>query len=358
VDDYLQGFSMGDVNIVPTDKIIAGLIQAEIDQKTKPLASLGKVETLALQLGVIYQTKSPRISKPVVFICAGNHGITRQGVSAYPSEVTAQMLLNFKNGGAAINVLAKTFGLEVEIVNAGVDVSTIEHLGDMNLPVANTTQDFLSQDAMTSMQCEAAIALGYKRALECIEAGTNFVLLGEMGIGNTSAAAIITSLMTGFPLDTCVGRGTGLGEQALKVKQQTLSAAIEFHGREHEPMTVLRKFGGLEIAALVGIIFAATQSGCAVLVDGFITTSAALIAVALQPNVSDYLIFSHLSKEPGHRIALDHLAGTAILSLDLCLGEGSGAAIAFPIVKAASEILCDMATFESAAVATAKSGVQ
>jgi nicotinate-nucleotide--dimethylbenzimidazole phosphoribosyltransferase len=179
-----------------------------------------------------------------------------------------------------------------------------------------------------------------------------------MGIGNTSAAAIITSLMTGFPLDTCVGRGTGLGEQALKVKQQTLSAAIEFHGREHEPMTVLRKFGGLEIAALVGIIFAATQSGCAVLVDGFITTSAALIAVALQPNVSDYLIFSHLSKEPGHRIALDHLAGTAILSLDLCLGEGSGAAIAFPIVKAASEILCDMATFESAAVATAKSGVQ
>lgn len=334
---------------------MVSLIQAEIDQKTKPLASLGIVETIALQLGVIYQTKSPRISKPVVFICAGNHGITNQGVSAYPSEVTAQMLLNFKNGGAAINVLAKSFGLQVEIVNAGVDVSTIENLVSLNQPIAHSTQDFLSQDAMTSIQCEAAIALGYERAIERIAAGTNFVLLGEMGIGNTSAAAVITSLMTGSPIDTCVGRGTGLGEQALAEKQQTLGAAIEFHGREHEPLIVLRKFGGLEIAALVGVIFAAAQSGCAILVDGYITTSAALIAVALQPNVSDYLIFSHVSKEPGHRIALDHLRGTQILSLDLCLGEGSGAALAFPIVKAASEILSDMATFESAAVSTAKS---
>lgn len=346
-----------DMRIIPTNKSIAGIIQTEIDQKTKPLGSLGVVETLALQLGVIYQTKTPRISKPVVFICAGNHGITQKGVSAYPAEVTAQMLLNFKNGGAAINVLAKSFGLQVEIVNAGVDVSTIENLVNLNLPIANSTQDFSSQDAMTSIQCEAAIALGHERATACIENGTNFVLLGEMGIGNTSAAAVITSIMTGFPIDICVGRGTGLGDQALKEKQQVLGAAIEFHGREHEPLTVLRKFGGLEIAALVGIIFAAAQNGCAILVDGYITTSAALIAVALQPNVSDYLIFSHLSKEPGHRIALDHLAGTAILSLDLCLGEGSGAALAFPIVKAASEILSDMATFESASVSTVRSEV-
>jgi nicotinate-nucleotide--dimethylbenzimidazole phosphoribosyltransferase len=358
VKDYRHSSSLRDLKIAPTDKSIVGLIQAEIDQKTKPLASLGVVETLALQLGVIYQTKSPRISKPVVFICAGDHGITRQGVSAYPSEVTAQMLVNFKNGGAAINVLAKSFGLQVEIINAGVDVSAIENLVNLNPPIAHSTQDFLSQDAMTSVQCEAAFALGYERANQCIEAGTNFVLLGEMGIGNTSAAAVITSLLTGYPIDDCVGRGTGLGEQALTEKQQILGAAIEFHGREHEPLTVLRKFGGLEIAALVGIIFAAAQSGCAILVDGYITTSAALIAVAMEPNVAEYLIYSHLSREPGHRIALDHLRGTQILSLDLCLGEGSGAALAFPIVKAASEILCEMATFESAAVSTAKSEAQ
>jgi nicotinate-nucleotide--dimethylbenzimidazole phosphoribosyltransferase len=356
MNNFENSTLLGEIRIEPTNKSIAGLIQAEIDQKTKPLASLGIVEKLALQIGIIYQTKSPRISSPVVFISAGNHGITQQGVSAYPSEVTAQMLLNFKNGGAAINVLAKTFGLEVEIVNAGVDVSTIEHLGDMNPPIAYSTQDFSSQDAMTSIQCEDAISLGYQRAMASIETGTNFVLLGEMGIGNTSAAAVITSLITDFPIDVCVGRGTGLGEQALKEKQQKLSVAIEFHGRGHEPLTVLRKFGGLEIAALVGIIFAAAQSGCAILVDGYITTSAALVAVAIEPNVADYLIYSHLSREPGHRIALDHLRGTEILSLDLCLGEGSGAALAFPIVKAASEILCEMATFESASVSTAKSG--
>ncbi len=348
---------MRELKIARTDKSIVGLIQTEIDKKTKPIASLGIVEVLALKLGVIYQTIKPSIKSPVVFICAGDHGITRQGVSAYPSEVTAQMLLNFQNGGAAINVLARSNGLNVEIVNAGVDVSAIPSLSELLDPIAFSTQDFSSQDAMTVGQCEAAIALGYGRAMARIESGSNFVLLGEMGIGNTSAAAVITSIMTDFPIETCVGRGTGLGEQGLNEKRQTLAAAINFHGRDHDPMTVLQKFGGLEIAALVGIIFAAAESGCAILVDGYITTSAALIAVALQPNVSDYLIFSHLSKEPGHQIALDHLMGTTILSLDLCLGEGSGAALAFPIVKAASEILSEMATFESASVSSAKNNV-
>ncbi len=330
-------------------------IQAEIDQKTKPLGSLGRIEALALQLGLIYQTKTPHISKPVVFICAGNHGITKSGVSAYPSEVTAQMLLNFKTGGAAINVLARSFGLQVEIVNAGVDVSALHGLEDLNPPIANSTQDFSLQDAMTLSQCEAAMELGHARAITCIEKGTNLVLLGEMGIGNTSAAAVITSLMTGTQINSCVGRGTGLGDHALETKQQVLAAAINFHGRDHEPLAILCKFGGLEIAALVGIIVAAAQSNCAIIVDGYITTSAALIAVALEPNVSDYLIYSHLSQEPGHQIALDHLNGTQILSLDLCLGEGSGAALAFPIVKAACEILSEMATFESASVSTATS---
>lgn len=327
-------------------------IQVEIDQKTKPLGSLGRVESLALQLGLIYQTKKPIISKPIVFICAGNHGITKSGVSAYPSEVTAQMLLNFKNGGAAINVLARSFGLEVEIVNAGVDVSTMEGLADLNLPVTDSTQDFSLQDAMTLSQCNAAIELGYSRAMARIDEGTNLLLLGEMGIGNTSAAAVITSLMTGEEINTCVGRGTGLGDQALHAKRQVLAAAIDFHGRDHEPMAVLHKFGGLEIAALVGVIMAAAQRNCAIVVDGFITTSAALIAVAIEPHVSDYLIYSHLSQEPGHLIALNHLTGVPILSLDLCLGEGSGAALAFPIIRGACEILSEMATFESASIST------
>jgi nicotinate-nucleotide--dimethylbenzimidazole phosphoribosyltransferase len=346
------------MTIKPVDFSLTNLIKTEIDSKTKPLGSLGKIEDLALKLGLIYKTTRPVISSPTLFLCAGDHGITESGVSAYPAEVTAQMLLNFANGGAAINILASACGINLEFVNAGVDMSELDKRQFFNRPIANGTKNFAQSPAMTASECESAINLGKDRVFECVSKGTNFTLLGEMGIGNTSSAAIITSLITGAPLHQCVGRGTGLDEPGLQNKRDVLSGAVVFHGDIKDPLKILQIFGGLEIAALVGIIFAAAQSGCAILVDGYITTSAALIAVAMEPNVAEYLIYSHLSREPGHRIALDHLRGTQILSLDLCLGEGSGAALAFPIVKAASEILCEMATFESAAVSTAKSEAQ
>lgn len=346
------------MKISSIDYDLHATIKDEIDNKTKPIGSLGKIEDIALKLGLIYKTTRPVISAPTLFLCAGNHGITESGVSAYPAEVTAQMLLNFSNGGAAISILASTYEINLEFVNAGVDMTELDERKFFNEPISKGTKNFAEGRAMTARECESAINLGKQRVFECVSKGSNFTLLGEMGIGNTSSAAVITSLITGTPLNKCVGRGTGLDDQGLQIKRDVLSGALAFHGEMKDPLEILETFGGLEIAALVGVILASAESGIPILVDGYITTSAALVAVAIEPNAADYLIYSHVSQEPGHRIALEHLQGTHILSLDLCLGEGSGAALAFPIVKAASRILCEMATFESASVASAKNGSQ
>lgn len=327
-------------------------IKAEIDNKTKPLGSLGKIEDLALRLGLIYGSKNPKISEPTLYLCAGNHGITESGVSAYPSEVTAQMLLNFANGGAAINVLSEANGIHLEFVNAGVDMNDFDVDERFNVPISAGTKSFATHRAMTSDDCRAAVALGKERVLTRVQDGSNFTLLGEMGIGNSSSAAVITSLITGVELDHCVGRGTGLSDEMLRNKKEVLSRAISFHGEITDPMEILEVFGGLEIAALVGVLIASAENGLPILVDGFITTSAALIAAELNPNIRDYLIFSHVSLEPGHKFAVDHLLGDALLNLNLRLGEGSGAALAFPLVNGAAEILSKMATFQSASVST------
>jgi nicotinate-nucleotide--dimethylbenzimidazole phosphoribosyltransferase len=329
------------------------LLRTAIDSKTKPLGSLGRIEELAMSLGLIYQSITPRISNPRMLVFAGNHGITQSGVSAFPSEVTAQMVLNFMSGGAAINVLCRTFGIDLEIVNAGVEFDFPEHADLIDTPIAATTKNFHVEAAMTPAEVHAAIELGRSRVVAAVNGGSNFILLGEMGIGNTSSAACITARVTKASIDVCTGRGTGLTDESLTHKTTVLSEALELHKNAVAPLEVLATFGGLEIAAMVGAILQAGDLRIPVMVDGYITTAAALIAADLESSVRDVMVFSHRSQEPGHRIALQHLNAHELLNLDLRLGEGSGAALAFPLAKAATEILCDMATFEAAQVSGA-----
>lgn len=325
-------------------------LRAAIDSKTKPLGSLGRVEELAISLGLIYGNLTPRITSPRMLVFAGNHGITQSGVSAFPSEVTAQMVLNFMSGGAAINVLCRTFGIDLEIVNAGVEFDFPVHVGLVDEPIAATTKNFHHEPAMTLEETQSAIVLGRRRVEAAVAAGSNFVLLGEMGIGNTSSAACITARVTKQPIEVCTGRGTGLNDESLAHKTRVLSEALARHESAIDPMDVLCAFGGFEIAAMVGAILQAHDMRIPVMVDGYITTAAALIATELNQDTRDVMVFSHRSQEPGHHLALNHLDAQELLNLDLRLGEGSGAALAFPLAKAATEILCDMATFEAAQI--------
>lgn len=329
------------------------LLRTAMDSKTKPLGSLGRIEELAISLGLIYRSLTPRITNPRMLVFAGNHGITQSGVSAFPSEVTAQMVLNFMSGGAAINVLCRTFGIDLEIVNAGVEFDFPHHAELVDSPIASTTKNFHFEEAMTLEEVNAAIELGRSRVVEAVNNECNFILLGEMGIGNTSSAACITSRVTQSTIEVCTGRGTGLTDESLVHKTRVLSEALNHHASAVEPLDVLATFGGFEIAAMVGAILQASDLRIPVLVDGYITTAAALIAADLDNTSRQVMVFSHRSQEPGHHIALTHLGAVELLNLDLRLGEGSGAALAFPLAKAATEILCDMATFEAAQVSTA-----
>lgn len=324
-----------------------------IDSKTKPLGSLGRIEELAFSIGTIYRDLTPRITNPRMLVFAGNHGITESGVSAFPSEVTAQMVLNFISGGAAINVLCRTFGIDLEIVNAGVEFEFPAHSDLVDEPIAASTKNFHLEPAMTAEQAQAAIVLGRSRVQAAVDGGSNFILLGEMGIGNTSSAAAITARVTQTSIGVCTGRGTGLTDESLAHKTQVLAEALARHELAVSPLDVLATFGGFEIAAMVGAILQAHDLRIPVMVDGYITTAAALIAAEMNEATREVMIFSHRSVEPGHHVALQHLKAHELLNLDLRLGEGSGAALAFPLAKAAIEILCDMATFESAQISGA-----
>lgn len=345
--------------IEPADRAIAAEIQQAIDSKTKPLGSLGRIEDLAKTVCLVQQTTKPEISKPIMVVFAGNHGVTQSGVSAYPSEVTGQMILNFLAGGAAINVLCQSFGIDLEIVNTGVTIDIPSALMSdryIDVRVGDSTSNFTVEAAMTSEQCEQAIEIGRHRVSAHVANGSNLFLLGEMGIGNTSSAACITSLVTDTPIEVCVGRGTGLTDEGLAQKTSVLSAALSHHNSPREPGEVLATFGGFEIAAMVGAILESAKRQCVVVVDGYIATAAALIAFGLAPATRDFMVFSHRSQEPGHIKALDFMNVRELLSLDLRLGEGSGAACAFPLVQAAVNIMRDMATFESASVSEATQG--
>lgn len=322
-------------------------LQCLIDQKTKPLGSLGRLETLALQLGLILDTDQPRLQQPQMVVFAGDHGLAARGVSAYPSDVTWQMVENFLAGGAAVSVLARQHGLALTVVDAGVAKDIAPRAGLQIRKMAYGTADASQGPAMTADQCLSAMAAG----ADLIKGlPGNAVLFGEMGIGNTSSAALLMARLTGLPLDQCVGRGTGLDDAGVQRKLAVLQQALQANANAAQPVDALAALGGFEIAMMCGAMLEAAAQKRVVVVDGFISTSAALVAHAMQPDMLSCCVFAHQSDESGHARMLNHLGVQPLLHLGLRLGEGSGAALAWPLLESACAILRDMASFESAGV--------
>ncbi|KAA3654004.1 MAG: nicotinate-nucleotide--dimethylbenzimidazole phosphoribosyltransferase [Proteobacteria bacterium] len=336
--------------ISPLDATLVDALQAKIDGKTKPPGALGRIELLALQIGRIQQTLSPALSQPQILVFAGDHGAARAGVSAYPQDVTWQMVENFLAGGAAINVFARQMRLGLRIVDAGVAHDFGPREGLINGKIAPGTANYIEQAAMTSAQCDKALRFGRELTHRIAERGGNAVGFGEMGIGNTASASLITHAITGVPLPQVVGRGTGLDDAGLDRKQALLGAALARGGRPADPLAVLAEYGGFEIAMMAGAMLGAAEKRMLLVIDGFIVTAALLVAQAIAPAITDYCVFAHRSEEAGHAAQLRHLNASPLLDLGLRLGEGTGAALAWPLLQAAVAMLNDMASFESAGV--------
>lgn len=325
-------------------------LQAKIDQKTKPLGALGQLENLALQIGLIQNTLEPKLNKPTIFIFAGDHGIVESGVSAYPQSVTAQMVANFLAGGAAISVFARQHQLELFVVDAGVNADLTAHPKLIDAKITKGTKNFLHDSAMSLNQCHKAIQTGAELVLQQHNNGCNSIGFGEMGIGNTSSAALLTHCLSDLTLTQCVGRGTGLDDSQLQNKYAVLQQALHLHKDISEPLGVLSTFGGFEIAMMVGAYLKAAELGMLIMVDGFIASAALLVAYKLKPHVLDYCMFSHVSSEQGHQALLAYLNAKPLLSMELRLGEGSGIAVTFPLIQSAVLFLNEMATFADAGV--------
>ena len=345
------------------DPALTQRLQHLLDNKTKPLGSLGRLEALALQLGQILGTEAPQLAAPQMVVFAADHGLAAQGVSAYPSDVTWQMVQNFLAGGAAVSVLAREQGLNLTVVDCGVrhDFSPVLQAAAgadvagapprlLDCKVAPGTADSSVQPAMTAAQCAQAIANG--RAVVRGLPG-NALLLGEMGIGNTSAASLLLARLTGLDVADCTGAGTGLDAAGVQRKVAVLRTVLARHADAASPLQALAAMGGFEIATLVGAIQQAAAERRVIVVDGFIVTAAVLVAQALQPQVLQRCVFAHRSGERGHALMLAHLGAQPLLDLGLRLGEGSGAALAWPLLRAACTVLRDMASFASAGVSQA-----
>lgn len=330
-------------------------VQAALDAKTKPLGALGRLESLAVQLAVALGSDQPALHAPQLVVFAADHGIAARGVSAYPAEVTRQMVLNFLAGGAAVSVIARQHGLALTVADCGVAAEFEPHptLVRLKVPGAERgTADASRGPAMSEVQCHAAIAQG--RRLVAALPG-NVLLLGEMGIANTSAAALLMARLTGEPLHACTGRGTGLDHAGLAAKRAVLAEALAANAQATQPLQALAALGGLEIATMVGAVQQAAASARVIVVDGFITTAAVAVAAALQPGLLAHCVFAHRSQETGHSRWLEHLGVQALLDLDLRLGEGSGAALAWPLLESACRVLAEMASFASAGVSQRRS---
>jgi nicotinate-nucleotide--dimethylbenzimidazole phosphoribosyltransferase len=318
-----------------------------INNKTKPLGSLGALESLAKQLGLIQQTVAVSVDRPAIIVFAGDHGVVAEGISAYPQDVTWQMVENFLANGAAINVFARQNGAALHVVDAGVNHDFGPRPGLIDRKVAHGTRNFALEPAMTAGQCATAMAHG---AALVADLPGNVVGFGEMGIGNTTAAAALMHKLTGIPVADCVGAGTGLSAEGVLRKQRVIEAAAERHAGATEALDVLATFGGFEIAMMAGAMLQAASLRKTVLIDGFIVTSALLVASRIAPAILDYCVFAHCSDEAGHRRMLEQLGATPLLQLGLRLGEGTGAALALPLLHAAASFLNEMATFSSASV--------
>ena len=340
-----------------TDASLTRALQHKLDNKTKPLGSLGRIESVALQIGQILGTASPQLDAPQMVVFAADHGLTARGISAFPSDVTWQMVENFLAGGAAVSVLAKQNGVALSVVDCGVKHDFLAGLpagsaraGLQVRKVAGAEQgtaDSSAQAAMTAAQCQQALQHG----IELVQGlPGNALLLGEMGIGNTSAASLLLARLAGLEIAVCTGAGTGLDAPAVLRKTEVLREVLHKHADAKDPLAALAAFGGFEIATMVAAVLQAAHERRVVVVDGFIATSAVLVAHALQPLVLQRCVFAHRSGERGHEFMLQYLGVQALLDLGLRLGEGSGAALAWPLLQSACTLLREMASFESAGV--------
>lgn len=337
--------------IKSTDKSILKRLQAKIDSKTKPLGALGHLEDLALKIGAIQNTETPILLHPSIVVFAGDHGLADEDVSQYPKEVTAQMVLNFLADGAAINVFAKQNLMELYIVDAGVDFNFDQyHPHFLNKKVGEGTNNSLEGSAMTSDEFNQCLHHGKEVVQGLVRKGCNVVGFGEMGIGNTSSASLIMSQLLDLPIEDCAGRGTGLDDTGLNRKIEILKNVQDLHKNTNSAEEVLQAFAGFEIVQMIGAILQAAASKMVVMVDGFIASVAFLAASKINSDVKDYAIFCHASAEQGHQLLLEHLEAEPILNLGMRLGEGTGCAVAYPILESSVNFLNKMASFESAGV--------
>ncbi len=316
-------------------------LRARVDALAKPPGSLGRMEELAVRLGAI----QANTDRALLLIFAGDHGLTEDGVSSYPAGVTALMVKTFLAGKASANAFARTVGADVRVVDAGVAADLPAHPALIAAKVRKGTRNAAREPALTQSEAEEALEKGINLAQEAAREGYGILAMGEMGIGNTASAALLMHRLTGVPLEQCVGRGAGHDDAGLARKQAVLARAAA-RTAATAPMDVLAEFGGLEIVMMTGAMLGAAASGRVVMVDGFISTAAALAAVRIDPAVAPYLVFSHRSAESGHHLMLEHLKATPLLDLDMRLGEGTGALLAIPLVRAAARILTDIASLD------------
>jgi nicotinate-nucleotide--dimethylbenzimidazole phosphoribosyltransferase len=339
-----------DFNIDAPNRTILNALQAKIDQKAKPLGALGRLEQLALQIGMIQNTLTPQLKRPVVMVFAGDHGIVEAGVSPYPQSVTQQMVMNFLAGGAGVNIFAKQNNMQVRVIDAGVNHVFAPHPDLIDAKIGRGTRSFAKLPAMTEAQCELAINKGAELVEKELANGTNVLAFGEMGIGNTSSAAALMAVLCDLPVQQCVGRGTGLDDAGLRHKTSVIEQAIQLHQNIDTPIKALSTFGGFEIAMMVGAMLAAAQNKAILMIDGFIATAALLAAAKIGPAILHYCVFAHRSDEAGHALLLEQLNAQPLLQLNMRLGEGTGAVMAYPLLLVAVSFLNQMASFESAHV--------
>lgn len=343
--------TLENVSIRPLDEAAMAGARSRQANLTKPPGSLGRLEELSIQLaGIRGQAVAP-VEKKVIVVMAGDHGVTQEGVSAFPSEVTPQMVANFLSGGAAINVLARQVGADVIVVDMGVASELEPQPGLLDKKIAPGTANMATGPAMSRVQAVAALEVGREVAAQLAAVGVDLLGTGEMGIGNTTPSSAIVAALTGAEIASVVGRGTGVDDNGLARKRTAIERALTVNQPDDsDPIDVLAKVGGFEIAGLAGLILGAAERRLPVVIDGFITGAAALVAARMVPEARSYMIAAHQSVERGHAVILDELGLTPLLQLDLRLGEGTGAALAMHVIEAALKTLAEMATFDSAGV--------
>lgn len=339
--------------IRPLDAEVMARTQAHLDDLTKPPGSLGIMEEIARTIAGITGEAQPEIRNKTSILIAADHGVVEEGVSAFPSDVTAQMVLNFLNGGAAMNVLARHAGAELVVADMGVATDLPDHPLLWKKKVAYGTKNMVKEPAMTREQALEAIAKGFEIASYYIDKGSDLIGTGEMGIGNTTASTALLVHFSGVPVKDVIGRGTGVDDEHLKLKINAVEEALRKNRPAHDPLDALACVGGIEIAGLVGVFLACGVKRVPALVDGFISAAAALVASRLHPHLRNFMLASHLSEEPGHRLMLELIGITPVLHMKMRLGEGTGAALVMSIVEASLKILKEMATFSNAGVSGA-----